>query len=129
MFKGKKQVAGKTEEEVYKKLGMKYIEPEMRQDSGEIEAALKNKLPKLISLKSIKGDLHLHTNWSDGNDTIEEMALASKKLGYNYIARGYLLDAFDQLGREYKQRGLATTTNHQSITLSVDFVFRLFGAN
>jgi len=78
-------VAGRTEEEVYKKLGLDYIEPEMREDEGEIEAARSNKLPKLIGYNDIKGDLQMHTRWSDGNNTIEEMALAAKKLGHEYI--------------------------------------------
>ncbi|MFH1065444.1 MAG: DNA polymerase/3'-5' exonuclease PolX [Nanoarchaeota archaeon] len=81
-----KQVAGKTEEEVYRKLGLSYIEPELRENTGEIEAALKGKLPKLVSLKDIQGDLHTHSTWSDGNNTIEEMALAAKGSGYSYIA-------------------------------------------
>ncbi|MFA5887846.1 MAG: DNA polymerase/3'-5' exonuclease PolX [Candidatus Nanoarchaeia archaeon] len=80
------QVAGKTEEDVYKKLGLSYIEPELRENTGEIEAAAKGKLPKLVSVSDIQGDLHCHSAWSDGNNTIEEMALAAKKLGYSYIA-------------------------------------------
>ena len=83
--KTNKQVAGKTEEEVYAKLGLPYIEPELREDRGEIDAAMKRKLPKLIALKDIKGDLHVHTKYTDGDNTIEEMALAAKKRGYEYI--------------------------------------------
>ena len=78
-------VAGKTEEEVYKKLGLDYIEPEMREDEGEIELAQHHMLPKLIGWNDIKGDLQMHTRWSDGSNTIEEMALAAKKLGHEYI--------------------------------------------
>ncbi|MBI4143303.1 PHP domain-containing protein [Candidatus Woesearchaeota archaeon] len=78
-------VAGRTEEDIYKKLGMDYIEPEMREDEGEIELAQHHMLPKLIEYKDIKGDLQMHTKWSDGNDTIGEMALAAKKLGHEYI--------------------------------------------
>ncbi|MBS3105862.1 DNA polymerase/3'-5' exonuclease PolX [Candidatus Woesearchaeota archaeon] len=78
-------VAGKTEEEVYKKLGMDFIEPEMREDEGEIELAQHHMLPKLIGYNDIKGDLQMHTKWSDGSNTIGEMALAAKKLGYGYI--------------------------------------------
>lgn len=80
-----KQVAGKTEEEVYRALGLSYIEPEMRENTGEIEAAMKGKLPKLVSVSDIKGDLHTHSNYSDGSNTIEEMALAAKRRGYEYI--------------------------------------------
>jgi DNA polymerase (family 10) len=85
IFKGKKQVAGKTEREVYEKLGMSYIEPELRTDSGEIEAAQEGKLPKLINYKDIKGDLHVHSKWSDGRDKIEEIAKKAKQKGYKYI--------------------------------------------
>ena len=84
--KTKKYVCGRTEEEVYKKLGMQYVEPELRENRGEIEAALKKKLPKLIGYKDIKGDLQMHTKYSDGVNTIEEMAKAAKTLGYEYIA-------------------------------------------
>ncbi len=81
-----KQVAGKTEEEVYKKLGLSYIEPELRENAGEIEAVKKGELPLLVSIKDIKGDLHCHSTYSDGSNSIEEMALAAKRLGYSYIA-------------------------------------------
>lgn len=84
--KTNKFVAGRTEEEVYKKLGLRWMEPELREDTGEIEAAQKGKLPKLVEMKDIKGDLHMHTNWSDGSSTIEQMIRAGKKLGYDYIA-------------------------------------------
>ncbi|MFC1645854.1 DNA polymerase/3'-5' exonuclease PolX [Candidatus Omnitrophota bacterium] len=86
VFKGKKCLASKTEIEVYDLLKMQYIEPELREDSGEIEAALRNKLPKLIELSDIKGDLHVHTNYSDGSNTIEEMAKECKNKGYEYVA-------------------------------------------
>jgi DNA polymerase (family 10) len=85
LFKGSRQMAGKTEEEVYKILGLKYIEPEMRENLGEIELALKRSLPKLIDYNDIRGDLQLHTKWSDGANTIEEMALAARRLGHKYI--------------------------------------------
>ena len=86
VFKGKKSIAGKTEEEVFKSVGLPYIPPELREDQGEIEAAQKNQLPHLIELKDIKGDLHVHSEWTDGSNTIEEMAKAAQKLGYQYIA-------------------------------------------
>jgi DNA polymerase (family 10) len=86
LFKGRKQIAGKTEKEVFEKLGMRYIEPELRENRGEIEASLKGKLPKLIGYSDIKGDLQMHTKWSDGVNTIEEMAKAGKELGYEYVA-------------------------------------------
>ncbi|MFH0877983.1 MAG: DNA polymerase/3'-5' exonuclease PolX [Candidatus Omnitrophota bacterium] len=79
-------LASRTEEEMYRVLGMDCIEPELREDNGEIEAALNHQLPRLIELKDIKGDLHAHTNYSDGSNTIQEMAHAAVSLGYEYIA-------------------------------------------
>lgn len=81
-----KLVAGKTEEEIFKLLKMPYIVPELREDAGEIESALKFKLPKLLELNDIKSDLHVHSRWSDGNNSIEEIALSAKQRGYSYIA-------------------------------------------
>jgi DNA polymerase (family X) len=86
VFKGKKMIAGKTEEEVYKVLGLAWMPPELREDRGEIEASMKNKLPKLIELSDIKGDLQMHSRYSDGAVSIEEMAKAARELGYEYIA-------------------------------------------
>lgn len=85
LFKGKKRIAGRTEEEVYGALGMSYIEPELREDRGEIEAALKGKLPGLLNLGDIRGDFHSHTEWSDGKAAIPEMAEAAAELGYEYL--------------------------------------------
>jgi DNA polymerase (family 10) len=84
--KGGKVVAGKTEEEIYAKLGLDYIEPELREMTGEIEAAEAHKLPQLIQLADIRGDLQMHTTASDGRNSIEEMGEAARKLGYEYIA-------------------------------------------
>lgn len=75
-----------SEKEIYKELGMPYIIPEIREDTGEVEAAMKDSLPNSVNLKDIKGDLHVHSNWSDGVSSIEEIALYAKKLGYEYIA-------------------------------------------
>jgi DNA polymerase (family 10) len=86
VFKGQKKIAGKTEEEVFKSVGLPYIPPELREDQGEIEAAQNNQLPHLIELKDLKGDLHVHSDWTDGNNSIEEMAKAAQKRGYQYIA-------------------------------------------
>lgn len=83
--KSEKYVVGKNEEEIYRKLGLAYIEPEMRENRGEIEVALKNKLPNLINYNNIKGDLHVHSNWSDGLDSIESIAGYCKKIGYEYV--------------------------------------------
>ena len=80
-----KKIAGAKETEIYEKLGLSYIPPELRENRGELDLAKMNKLPELIELKDIKGDMHVHTNWSDGVNSIEEMAISAKNLGYNYI--------------------------------------------
>jgi DNA polymerase (family 10) len=85
-LKTERRVAGTTEEEIYAKLKMDFVPPEMRENAGEIEAAETHKLPKLITLKDVQGDLQMHTPASDGKNTIEEMALAAKALGHKYIA-------------------------------------------
>jgi DNA polymerase (family 10) len=85
LFKGQKMVAGKTEEEVYSMLNMAYIPPELREDRGEIEAALKKKLPKLVELKHIRGDLQMHSTYSDSTATIMQLAEFAASLGYEYI--------------------------------------------
>lgn len=86
LFKGETQIAGKTEAEIYNKLGLDYIEPELRENRGEIEAAAKGTLPKLIESKDIKGDLHVHTNATDGHNSLEEMVDTAIERGYEYIA-------------------------------------------
>jgi DNA polymerase (family 10) len=80
------RVAGETEEEVYAALGLAWIPPELRENCGEIEAALEDRLPKLIELSDIRGDLHMHTTETDGRATLQEMAEAAHALGYRYIA-------------------------------------------
>ena len=75
-----------VEEDFYHRLGLQYIPPELREAQGEVERAGQGTLPRLVELCDIKGDLHMHTDWSDGHNSIEEMALAAKKLGYQYIA-------------------------------------------
>lgn len=87
VFKEKtnKRIAGASEEEVYKTLKLPFIPAELREDRGEIEAGLKDKLPKLLELKEIKGDFHIHTKASDGAHSLEELAEAAKNKGYEYI--------------------------------------------
>ena len=80
------RVAGTTEEEVYTKLGLRFIPPELRENAGEIEAAEQNKLPRLIELADLRGDLQMHTTASDGRHSIEDMAAAAREMGYEYIA-------------------------------------------
>ncbi len=80
-----KLIAGKTEEEIYEKLGMQWMPPEMRTNNGEIEAAIEGKIPKLIEYDELQGDLQIQTDWTDGEYSIKEMAEAAKKLGLKYI--------------------------------------------
>ena len=85
LFKGRKMIAGNNEEEIYKSLGMKWIEPELREDRGEIEADIKGQLPKIVDYDDIEGDLHCHSNWDGGANSIEEIAEAAIKMGYQYL--------------------------------------------
>ena len=82
--KTNEKVAGETEEEIYRQLGLPYIPPELREDRGEIEAAQTGALPDLVDMSDIKGDFHIHTNWSDGRDSIESIAFHAQ-LHYEYI--------------------------------------------
>jgi DNA polymerase (family 10) len=88
IFRGKdeKKIGGEKEEDVYKILGLPYIPPELREDQGEIEAAQEGKLPRLVTAEDIKGDLHIHSKWSDGSHTFEQLVDAAKEYGYSYIA-------------------------------------------
>ncbi len=85
LFKGDRIVAGPVEEEIYQKLGLDYVEPLLREDRGEVEAAKTNSLPELIKAGDIKGDFHVHTIASDGDCDISELARAAKEIGYKYI--------------------------------------------
>jgi DNA polymerase (family 10) len=86
VFRGEQRIAGDSEESVYRAVGLPYIPPELREDRGEIEAARANRLPKLVELSDLKGDLHAHTRASDGHDSLRDMALAAKALGLEYLA-------------------------------------------
>lgn len=81
-----KLIAGRTEEDVFKAVGLKFIEPTLRENRGEIEASEKGKLPKVVRLEDLRGDLHSHSKWSDGTQGIEEHALAYMKAGFDYVA-------------------------------------------
>ncbi len=119
-----RRVAGVTEEEVYAAVGLPWIPPELREDAGEIEAALKGKLPRLVEAGDIRGDLHAHTNASDGHHTIDALVGAARKRGYEYIivsdhsksstiARG--LSADELLSHVEKIR--AAQKRHRGITI------------
>ncbi len=85
-LEGNKRIAGENEEEVYNRLGYSWIPPELRENSGELEAAQSGNLPKLVELHDLRGDLHMHTTATDGRATLREMAEAAAALGYEYIA-------------------------------------------
>ncbi len=86
VFRGEKRIAGDSEESVFRAVGLPYIAPELREDRGEIDAARAGKLPKLVELADLRGDLHAHTKASDGRDSLHDMALAAKALGLEYLA-------------------------------------------
>jgi len=86
VFRGEQRVAGRTEEEVYTAVGLPWIPPELREARGEIEQALQGRLPCLLELKDLRGDLHMHTKATDGRASLEEMVEAARKRGYAYIA-------------------------------------------
>jgi len=85
-LEGEVKVAGESEEEVYQKLGLAWIPPELRENQGEIEAAAEGRLPRLVEHREIRGDLHVHTSESDGRASLEEMAEAARQRGYEYLA-------------------------------------------
>ncbi|HEY8461823.1 MAG TPA: DNA polymerase/3'-5' exonuclease PolX, partial [Blastocatellia bacterium] len=86
VFRGEKRIGGEKEEDTYRALGMEMPPPELREDGGEIEAAMEGSLPKLIEEGDLRGDLHTHTTWSDGRSSLEKMVEAAAELGLEYIA-------------------------------------------
>jgi DNA polymerase (family 10) len=100
VFRGEKRVAGETEESVFAAVGLPWIPPELREDRGEIEAARRGELPKLVELGDLRGDLHMHTKATDGRNTVREMALAAQAKGLDYIA------ITEHSQRETQARGL-----------------------
>jgi DNA polymerase (family 10) len=86
IFRDDERIGGEDEADVFECVGLAYIPPELREDRGEMEAAKENRIPELVAANDIKGDLHVHTNWSDGKNSIEEMALTAISSGYEYIA-------------------------------------------
>lgn len=106
-----RKIAGQTEEEVYDVLGLPWIPPEMREDSGEVELALEKNIPELVSIDDIKGDFHVHSKYSDGSDSIEDLAEKAIRMGYEYIvvadhgkalgvARGLSIEKFREQKKE-----------------------------
>jgi DNA polymerase (family X) len=128
LFNGNEQIAGKTEQEIFGKLGMSYIEPELRENRGEVQAALEGNIPKLVGYNDLKGDLHMHTKWSDGSYTIKEMAEKSRELGHGYIS------ITDHVGTLHIARGMDETKikdqlkEIQSINNEMDEITILKGA-
>ena len=123
-LEGEKRVAGKTEEEVYAKLGLDYIPPELRENLGEIEAAAEHKLPRLITEKDLQGDVHMHTVETDGKCTIEEMAEAARARGYKYMAitdhsknLAFANGLDDKRAREHTKRIHAANKKLEGITI------------
>lgn len=86
VFEGKERIAGETEESVFRAVGLPFIPPELREDRGEIEAARAGRLPKLVELGDLRGDLHVHTRATDGHNTLREMAEAARQRGFEYLA-------------------------------------------
>ena len=86
LFRGERRLAGRSEEDIYRALGFEWIPPELREDAGELKAASEGTLPALIEYGALRGDLHIQTGWSDGSASIEEMAIAARELGLEYIA-------------------------------------------
>ena len=86
LFDGEQRIAGRTEKEVYQRLELDWIPPELREDRGEIALAAEGRLPKLVTGKHIRGGLHAHTTWSDGRDSLEDMAAAARERGFDYLA-------------------------------------------
>lgn len=86
VFRGDARIAGRTEEEIYALFGLGYIEPELRENRGEIEAARAGTLPRLVRVEDLRGDLHAHSDFTDGRDTLRDMALAARARGYEYLA-------------------------------------------
>jgi len=84
--KSGRRLGGREEEEIYTVLGMPWMPPELREDGGEIEAAMRRRLPRLVEARALRGDFHIHTTWSDGGDRLEDMAAAGARKGYQYLA-------------------------------------------
>ncbi len=85
LFRGPRMIASQTEEDIYRALDMDWVEPELRENQGEIELSLRHKLPRIVGYQDIKGDLHTHCDWNGGVNSIGELAAAAQKMGYEYL--------------------------------------------
>lgn len=110
-----KKIYFQRDDDIYTMLGLEPIPPEIREDAGEIEAAAERSLPRLVELRDIKGDFHVHTNWSEGKNSIEEMVMAAKKLGYQYIA----------ITDHSKSLGIAHGLNEKRLIKQIEEIHRL----
>lgn len=124
VFRGEKSIAGKTEEEVYAALGLPYIPPELREMTGELEAALAGRLPKLIEYDDLRGDLQTQTTWTDGANSIEEMVAEAQRLGLEYIAitdhtRGLAMTGGSDEKKLRRQMKAIDTLNRQLEAITV----------
>ena len=126
--KSGKSIAGKEEEEVYARVGLPCMAPELREDRGEIEAALNGKLPELVEPGDIKGDLHVHSSWSDGVDTIPEIVESAKKMGYRYIAICDHSESLKVAGGLEKERKLAQVAEIRKLNKKMSDFCVLAGA-
>jgi DNA polymerase (family X) len=115
VFRGRERIAGGTEASVFDAVGLPYIEPELREDRGEIEAARGGRLPKLIMLSDLRGDLHVHTKASDGRNTVMEMAQAARAAGLTYIA----------ITEHSRRLAVARGLDPQRLTKQIDEIDRL----
>ncbi len=115
LYKGRKIIAGETEKEIYQKLNLKYIPPELRENNGEIEASKDNKLPQLIDYDDLRGDLQIQSNYSDGANSIEEMAEAAINQGLEYIV----------ITDHTKSLGIANGLNEQAILEQIEYIKKL----
>jgi DNA polymerase (family 10) len=117
LFRGSKRIAGKTEEKIYKTLGLAFVAPELRENQGEIEAAKKGELPDLVGYQDLRGDLQVQTTWTDGSNSIEEMAEEAKRLGLQYIAitdhtKGLAMTGGSDEKKLHKQMAAIDKINH-----------------
>jgi DNA polymerase (family X) len=119
-------VAGETEAGVYEAIGLPWIPPELRENCGEIEAALEGRLPNLVELKDLRGDLHMHTNETDGRATLEEMVEAAHQRGYEYMAITDHSKAMAMSNGLDEARVVAFAQRVRKINASGDYPLRLF---